>query len=57
MIAFFYLFDLFKNLLIILISYNSFEYGGDKSFGTIVNINLEFMRIIVFLNTFPNAII
>lgn len=56
-IALFYLVDLFKDLLVIPISYNGFEHSDGKSLQTIVNINLESMRIIIFLDTSPGAVI
>lgn len=42
-IAFFYPFDLFDYLLIILICYNNFQYGGYKCLRTIINVDLESM--------------
>lgn len=54
-IAFFYLFDLFKRPLIIPLSRNSFQHGNDKSFKTIININLKFVLIIVFSDIFLGA--
>lgn len=56
-IAFFYLFYLFKDPFIILISYNGFQHGGDKSFGTIVYVIPEFIRMTVILETFPSIAI
>ena len=57
MIAFFYPFDLFKSLLIIQISCNSFQDDGGKGFVTIVNVNPESMQITIFSNIFSGAII
>lgn len=41
MIVFFYLFDLFEDLFIIPISFNSITHNSSKSFETIVNVDLE----------------
>lgn len=56
-IAFFYLFDLFKSPLIIPISYNSFKYDSNKSFETIVNVNPESIQITVFSDISSNTIV
>lgn len=54
MIAFFYLFNLFKSLLIIPISCNSFKYDGDKNLEIIVNIDPESMQVTVFFDISPD---
>lgn len=54
-IAFFYLFDLFDNSLIIQMNCNGFQYGSGKKLKTTVNIDPKSMRITVFSDTFPDA--
>ena len=57
MIEYFYLFHLFKSAFIISNNNNSFQNGSDTSFKSIIKINLEFMRIIVFLDMSLDATI
>lgn len=56
-IAFYNLFDLFKNLLIILITCNSFQYSNNKNLEIIIKVNSESMWITIFLNMFLGATI
>ena len=57
MIAFLYPFDLFEGPLIIPISCDGFQHGGGKSLGTIVNVDPESMRITIFSDTSPGAVV
>lgn len=56
-IAFFYLFDLFGDIIIISISCDNIQYSGNKSLKTIINNNLKYIEIIIFLNMFLDIII
>lgn len=55
--VFFYLFDLFKDLFIILINCNSFQYNNTKNYKIIANINLESIYITILLDIFLDIII
>ena len=57
MIAFLYLFYLFECLLVISISCNSFQHGSGKNLEIIVNVNPESMRITIFSDTSPGAVV
>lgn len=53
-IIFFYLFNLIKDSVTIVISYNSFHHTSGKSLKIIIYVNSKFLQIILFLNIFSS---